>query len=125
MSTDKPDKTKAEHFVSDVRRHQQEQEKTYRSRALSMYPHICGRCGREFSGKKLRELTVHHRDHNHDNNPTDGSNWELLCLYCHENEHARNAVADAYEGDNSSESPKSTLSQNPFSSLGDLLKAKK
>jgi hypothetical protein len=54
-----------------------------------MYPHICGRCGREFSGKRLSELTVHHRDHNHDNNPEDGSNWELLCLYCHDNEHQR------------------------------------
>jgi hypothetical protein len=32
---------------------------------------------------------VHHRDHNHDNNPEDGSNWELLCTYCHENEHQR------------------------------------
>lgn len=57
--------------------------KDYRSRALAMYPHICGRCAREFSGKKLKELTVHHKDHNHDNNPPDGSNWELLCMYCH------------------------------------------
>ena len=32
---------------------------------------------------------MHHRDHNHDNNPADGSNWELLCLYCLDNEHAR------------------------------------
>lgn len=31
----------------------------------------------------------HHRDRNHDNNPPDGSNWELLCLYCHDNEHQR------------------------------------
>ncbi|MFA7667514.1 MAG: HNH endonuclease, partial [Burkholderiaceae bacterium] len=22
-----------------------------------------------------------------DDNPPDGSNWELLCLYCHDNEH--------------------------------------
>ena len=32
---------------------------------------------------------MHHKDHNHDNNPPDGSNWELLCLYCHDNEHSR------------------------------------
>lgn len=64
-------------------------EEGYRQKALKMYPHVCGRCGREFSGKRLSELTVHHRDHNHDNNPADGSNWELLCLYCHDNEHAR------------------------------------
>jgi hypothetical protein len=41
----------------------------------------------------VRELTVHHRDHNHDNNPPDGSNWELLCLYCHDNEHQRQLEA--------------------------------
>ena len=64
-------------------------ERGYRAKALRMYPHHCGRCAREFSGKRLSELTVHHRDHNHDNNPPDGSNWELLCLYCHDNEHQR------------------------------------
>ena len=68
---------------------QRRRETSYREKALKMYPHICGRCGREFSGKRLSELTVHHRDHNHDNNPQDGSNWELLCLYCHDNEHQR------------------------------------
>jgi hypothetical protein len=68
---------------------QSRREASYREKALRMYPHICGRCGREFSGKRLSELTVHHRDHNHDNNPEDGSNWELLCLYCHDNEHQR------------------------------------
>lgn len=66
-----------------------ERERGYREKALRMYEHICGRCGREFAGKRLSELTVHHRDHNHDNNPSDGSNWELLCLYCHDNEHQR------------------------------------
>ena len=35
---------------------------------------------------------MHHKDHNHDNNPPDGSNWELLCLYCHDNEHSRQLV---------------------------------
>lgn len=64
-------------------------EEGYRQKALKMYPWICGRCGREFSGKRLSELTVHHKDHNHDNNPADGSNWELLCLYCHDAEHSR------------------------------------
>ena len=61
----------------------------YREQALKMYPWICGRCGREFSGKRVGELTVHHKDHNHDNNPPDGSNWELLCVYCHDNEHSK------------------------------------
>jgi len=61
----------------------------YRDQALKLFPHVCARCAREFQGKRLQELTVHHKDGNHDNNPADGSNWELLCIYCHENEHAR------------------------------------
>lgn len=116
------DKRSTEQFIADVRKHQQAQEKTYRGRALAMYPHICGRCGREFSEKKLKELTVHHKDHNHDNNPPDGSNWELLCIYCHDNEHERNKVADALiqgsEFDGTFEKP--TLSHNPFGALSNL-----
>ena len=81
MTTSKLDKILAQSY--------QERESGYRQKALKMYPHFCGRCSREFSGKRLSELTVHHRDHNHDNNPADGSNWELLCLYCHDNEHQR------------------------------------
>jgi 5-methylcytosine-specific restriction endonuclease McrA len=61
----------------------------YRERALKLFPWICARCGREFAGRNLRELTVHHKDHDHDNNPPDGSNWELLCLYCHDEEHTK------------------------------------
>jgi hypothetical protein len=75
--------------VADARRAREQRETGYREQALKMYPHLCGRCTREFNRKNLHELTVHHRDHNHDNNPSDGSNWELLCLYCHDNEHQR------------------------------------
>ena len=75
--------------VADARRAREQRETGYREKALKMYPHLCGRCTREFDRKNLHELTVHHRDHNHDNNPSDGSNWELLCLYCHDNEHQR------------------------------------
>jgi HNH endonuclease len=64
-------------------------EKGYRERALKIYPWICGRCAREFERKNLSELTVHHVDHYHDNNPSDGSNWELLCIYCHDEEHTK------------------------------------
>jgi len=67
----------------------------YREQALKLFPWVCGRCGRDFAGKQLRELTVHHKDHNHSNNPPDGSNWELLCIYCHDNEHQRYMEADA------------------------------
>jgi 5-methylcytosine-specific restriction endonuclease McrA len=111
--------------IAEARRHQEEREKTYRERALKMYPWICGRCGREFTGKKLRELTVHHRDHNHDNNPPDGSNWELLCLYCHDNEHSRHEVAEAYgeATPGSEQEPPST--HRPFAGLEGLLKDKK
>jgi hypothetical protein len=69
-----------------------DREKGYRAKALKMYPHVCGNCGREFEGAKLKELTVHHKDHNHDNNPPDGSNWELLCLYCHDHEHEKHKM---------------------------------
>lgn len=84
-----PDQARLGSVVAEARRHSSEREATYRERALKLYPWICGRCAREFSGARLRELTVYHKDHNHDNNPLDGSNWELLCIYCHENEHAR------------------------------------
>ena len=66
-----------------------EKEKGYRAKALKLFPHICASCGREFSGPKLKELTVHHKDHNHQNNPPNGSNWELLCIYCHDHEHEK------------------------------------
>ena len=74
---------------------------SYRDQALKLFPHICARCAREFAGKRLQELTVHHKDMNHDNNPPDGSNWELLCIYCHENEHAR--YEDSKAGNSGSE----------------------
>ncbi|XPE66649.1 YajD family HNH nuclease [Shigella flexneri] len=54
-------------------------ESGYREKALKIYPWVCGRCSREFVYSNLRELTVHHIDHDHTNNPEDGSNWELLC----------------------------------------------
>ena len=58
-------------IVAEARRERDQWEKTYRAQALKIYPWVCARCGREFSGKKLRELTVHHKDHNHDYNPPD------------------------------------------------------
>jgi 5-methylcytosine-specific restriction endonuclease McrA len=75
--------------VADARRNQAAREQGYREKSLKMYPHVCGRCSREFAYPNLHLLTVHHRDHNHDNNPEDGSNWELLCVYCHDEEHSK------------------------------------
>ncbi len=71
-------------------------ESGYREKALKLFPWVCGRCSREFVYSNLRELTVHHIDHDHTNNPEDGSNWELLCLYCHDHEHSKYTEADQY-----------------------------
>lgn len=112
-------------IVAEARRDWKLRERTYREQALKILPWICARCGREFSGRKLRELTVHHKDHNHDNNPPDGSNWELLCLYCHDNEHTRYLEADAHgkPETNRKKGPPSTY--KPFADLETLLKDKK
>ena len=96
-------------------------ESSYRERALKLYPWICGRCAREFKGANLRELTVHHRDHNHSNNPADGSNWELLCLYCHDNEHQKQLEAATGQGSSPSQDEHRVATHNPFSDLKDLL----
>jgi hypothetical protein len=111
--------------IAEARRERERREKAYRERALKIFPWICARCGREFSGKRLRELTVHHKDHNHDNNPPDGSNWELLCLYCHDNEHSKYLDEQWYDGPTpgGEQAPPSTY--RPFSGLKKLLKDKK
>jgi 5-methylcytosine-specific restriction endonuclease McrA len=110
--------------VIEARRLRVEREKGYREKALKMFPRVCGRCGFEFSGKKLRMLTVHHRDHNHDNNPPDGSNWELLCVYCHENEHSRYIEEAAYGGTDEPKDEDSGGTHKPFADLSELLKKK-
>jgi 5-methylcytosine-specific restriction endonuclease McrA len=112
-------------IIAATRRERALKENTYRERALKLFPHVCARCGRELSGKRLRELTVHHKDHNHDHNPPDGSNWELLCIYCHDNEHARDQVAEWYTGAASEDVERPPSLDNPFAKLGDLLKEKK
>ena len=113
-----PSQNRLDEVVARAQRDKTERERGYREQALKMYPWICGRCGRTFTTQNLRELTVHHRDHNHDNNPPDGSNWELLCLYCHDNEHQR--YVDAVPGLEKSSSKGATY--NPFAGLGDLIK---
>lgn len=112
-------------LIAQARQSRRQREQTYREKALKMFPWVCGRCGREFSGKKLRELTVHHRDHNHDYNPPDGSNWELLCIYCHDNEHSRHEDAATYSEVTPGGEPGSTGSFKPFADLEKLLKNKK
>ena len=115
------DPGKLDRIVADARRAAQERERGYREQALKIYPWICGRCAREFTRANLRELTVHHRDHNHGNNPPDGSNWELLCLYCHDNEHQRQLESS---GGGSSPGVDRVSTHAPFANLKELLAKK-
>lgn len=114
-----PDHARLDRVVAEARKQRELREAGYRERALKLFPWICCRCGREFSGARLRELTVHHKDHNHDNNPADGSNWELLCIYCHDNEHARvlDEAARARDGGGHA-----AATHQPFAELKKLLK---
>jgi hypothetical protein len=99
-------------------------ESSYREQALKIYPWICGRCAREFNSANLRELTVHHRDHNHSNNPPDGSNWELLCVYCHDNEHQKQLDAARGTGSSPASSAHTAATHNPFADLKERLAKK-
>ncbi len=112
--------SKADEIIAQARRYKEEREKGYREKALKLYPWICGRCAREFDHKNLSELTVHHRDHDHDNNPEDGSNWELLCLYCHDNEHQRYEEQVRYATSNK-ENTGDEATFSPFANLKDLM----
>jgi hypothetical protein len=76
-------------IVSKARRDADSRMRGYREQSLRLHPWVCARCGREFTRANLQELTVHHKDHDHDHNPPDGSNWENLCLYCHDWEHQK------------------------------------
>ncbi|MBU0944858.1 MAG: YajD family HNH nuclease [Proteobacteria bacterium] len=118
-----PDESK--NSALDNALHEREiRQKTYREQALKIFPWVCGKCGREFSGKKIRELTVHHKDHNHDNNPPDGSNWELLCLYCHDNEHSRFLDVEWCATPPPGKTDDPVATHTPFSALKDMLKKK-
>ena len=117
---DDPDHARLDKIVADARRAQDEREQSYRGQALKLYPWICGRCGREFTHANVRELTVHHKDHNHDNNPADGSNWELLCLYCHDNEHQRQVEQPGKNAGKADSTSQAT--HTPFADLASLLK---
>jgi 5-methylcytosine-specific restriction endonuclease McrA len=81
-------------IVRDLRKNSLETSSNYRDRSLQIHGFICAKCGREFDPKDKHLLTVHHKDGNHHNNPPDGSNWENLCVYCHEDEHSRNVLGD-------------------------------
>jgi len=115
-----PDLARLDRVVADARRARDEREQGYRARALKLFPWICGRCTREFDHGNVQELTVHHKDHDHDNNPPDGSNWELLCVYCHDNEHQRYVDGPRSLAGSDPRAPGATHS--PFADLAALLK---
>ncbi|MEA3545629.1 MAG: YajD family HNH nuclease [Thermodesulfobacteriota bacterium] len=112
-------------LIAEMRQEEQQRQSGYREQALKLFPHVCGRCTREFEGKNVRELTVHHIDHNHDNNPTDGSNWELLCIYCHDHEHTRGVQEDRSAEPTHSQPEKDSLSHSPFAALSKRLNQNK
>jgi hypothetical protein len=119
MSPKAIDEAKLDRVVAAARRERDQREQGYRARALKMYPWICGRCQREFTNANLHELTVHHRNHDHDHNPEDGSNWELLCLFCHDNEHQR-LIEQATANEPGSKTD--TATHQPFAGLAGLIK---
>ena len=110
-------------LTAEALRDKEKREHSYRERALKLFPWVCGICCREFAGKNLKDLTVHHKDHNHDNNPPDGSNWELLCIYCHDNVHSR-TLDNEHGGGGEESAPDGVPTHNPFNGLADLLKKK-
>ena len=117
----KPDNDRLDRVVAAARRDAELREQGYRERALKLFPWVCARCARTFTRDNVQQLTVHHKDHNHDNNPADGSNWELLCIYCHDNEHAR-YLDSVGRADMPHQLPAATF--QPFANLKDVLKGK-
>ncbi len=121
VAGDPIDTDKLDRVVADARRNAEQRQQGYREQSLGIHPWVCGRCGREFTRANLQELTVHHKDHNHENNPADGSNWENLCLYCHDNEHQK--YIDHVRGyDGLAQTKQEAASHQPFAGLAELLK---
>lgn len=122
MESNKAAADKLDRILAEQREYIAKREGSYREQSLKLYPWICGRCTREFTQKNLRELTVHHKDHNHDNNPRDGSNWELLCIYCHDEEHTKFENLIRYGSTTETEQKPATY--NPFADLKSKMQGK-
>lgn len=122
MSTQKPPGKSFQQVRAEQLEYNARRESGYRERALKIYPWICGRCAREFERRNLSELTVHHRDHNHDNNPNDGSNWELLCIYCHDEEHTKFENLVRYGS--TTDKARAVATHNPFADLKARMESK-
>ena len=108
---------KLDRLVLEARRAADKRAEGYREKALKIYPWICGRCAREFSpptcaNSRCTTATTT------DNNPPDGSNWELLCLYCHDN-----APAPAQKPPGIAKQPgRQAATHNPFAALAGLIR---
>jgi len=85
-------------IVEEAKAEAARRRQDYRARSLALHGWICAKCAREFERATLHLLTVHHKDGNHENNPADGSNWENLCVDCHEDEHSRGLLGDYLTG---------------------------
>jgi hypothetical protein len=123
-SNSKSGGSKLDQIVAEAQRSREQRERGYREQALKLYPWVCGRCARQFTRQNLEQLTVHHRDHNHDNNPADGSNWELLCVYCHDNEHQRQLEAAGGNPAPADDRGSTGSTHQPFADLKGLLQRK-
>ena len=115
-------KDRLDEIVREARRNAQERAAGYREQALKMYPWVCGVCGRTFTQSNLQLLEIHHKNGNHDDNPPDGSNWELLCTYCHEHEHSKLKDSAGREESGQTYAP---ATHNPFVDLKAKLDSKK
>ena len=54
------DPEKRAQILADAKRDRDLRQQGYRERAFALFPHICGRCGREFSGQRLPDVTAPH-----------------------------------------------------------------
>ena len=115
------DMSKLDKVVLEARRNAEKRAQGYREQALKLFPWVCGGCARTFDHTNLQLLEVHHKNSNHDDNPPDGSNWELLCTYCHEHEHSK--LKDSM-GRTDSVQTGTAATFNPFGNLKDMLKKK-
>ena len=108
--------------ILEARRNADKRAAGYRAQALKLFPWVCGGCARTFTHSNLQLLEVHHKNGNHDDNPSDGSNWELLCTYCHEHEHSKQKdMAGRTDVANVS----STSTSYPFAELKAMMESKK
>ena len=87
-------------LLAELHRDHARRQQSYRERALKLFAHLCARCGREFSGKRL------------------------LCVYCHDHEHEKIFLGQYYSGAPADDKPPPATFQ-PFAGLDTLLKPRR